>query len=122
MSPGRIVRRPSPITAISPSTVRAAAERSAALGLLTSFSIGLRSRLYAGRSRTSAPAARISRRTSAVLWMERRRRGRERPRGPTRRPAIAGHRDVLKTAEQVVVVGGRLPDGQGYAVALPHAD
>ena len=71
LSPGRIARRASPVAAISPSTVRAAADRSAALSLLNSRSIGLRSGLYAGRYRTQAPASAISCATAAVLWHDR---------------------------------------------------
>jgi hypothetical protein len=57
MSLGRIDRRASPIASISVSTVRAFAARKAALSLEDSRSIGLRSGLYGGRSRTSAPAS-----------------------------------------------------------------
>ena len=71
MSPGRTARRACPIASTTAPTVRAAAERNAALSLLKSGSIGFRSGLYAGKHRTRAPAASISRATSAVLWQAR---------------------------------------------------
>ena len=71
MSPGRTARRASPIASISPSIVRAVADRSHALSFENIRSIGFRSGLYAGRNRTSAPAAAISRAASAVLWQAR---------------------------------------------------
>ena len=68
MSTGRTARRASPIAAISPGIVRSFADRRNSFSLLNSLSIGLRSGLYAGRYRTSAPASATSRATSAVLW------------------------------------------------------